>query len=224
MAAMLTTFVLLLIGSTMLYLRSQHTGILVNGKELSPTELETGRKEIHAVVEGKLTNFDGSIPTTSPISAEFKQIYVEMLADLQARSELRNDDVFLNIEPGTRQQDETRQRVVDYDSACLQFLDRSILNFQKLQAIMVKVDGKERPEMVKSIQRLELNKKDYLAMQKARETMMNFVFTERKNQQKHPPSPKDPDELSVGAQKRFLELYEAFNVALMKLHGDRPSP
>ena len=223
LAVLVTTFVVLLIITTALLLRGQHTGILVDGKELSPAELETGRKEIHAMVEGKLTNFDGSIPTNSPISAEFKQIYVDMLADLQARSELRDDDVFLNIEPGTRQPDEARQRVADYDIACLQFLDRSILNFQKHQLIIVKVDGKERPEMVKSIQRLELNKKDYLAMQRARETMVDFVFTQRKNQQKHPPNPKDRDELSVGAKKRFSELYEAFNVALMKLRNDGTS-
>ena len=162
---------------------AMHSNVFVDGKELTQIEIATGKREVKEMQ--KILNGPGhakaeeSMTATSPLSAKFKQLYIEIQKQ-ESAMEAYNEEFnivavnksMLSTQPA---RDEARKKFVDYDGTVNAYFDTEIKLIKDIQDLCVQVDGYESTEVAAVSRKLETGKSDYVKVQAARKSLLDYL-------------------------------------------------
>jgi len=159
------------------------SGVVIDGKELTRTQVRAGKREITAmtatVKPGDITSFDTSVTTTSPMSASFKQS-IQELKDAEAKME-KDSDAFdietamSNILLDKAKRDKARQQFEAFDKVTFAYIDSEIKSIANLSDIVQKVEPGSMSLFLQVASRLRTIRAGYENTRNARTKLIDFL-------------------------------------------------
>jgi len=165
------------------YLAFNHSGVTINGKELTAMELTKGKLEIKEMSkntkEGDLASINTSIETTSPLSTEFKRCFVEIQNAEKTMDKANNDfdaDKAAAMMLDTQEsRDKARALYKVQNKTALDYIETETKSINALIDLTKKVEPESLTDFQRAASRLEGMKFGYQELISTRDKIMDYL-------------------------------------------------
>ena len=160
-----------------------HSGIVINGKELTMGEATKGKLEIKEMSKntktGDLSSIDTTIETTSPLSTEFKRCFVEIqnaekIMD-KSNKEFDADAASTMILSSQESRDKAREQYKVQNKTALDYIDTEYKSILSLVALAKKIEPESLAGFERAATRLEGLKNGFQDLISTRNKLMDYL-------------------------------------------------
>ena len=164
-----------------LMLGQQHSGFILDGRELTSSQFQTGKQEVKEFMKGGYNSITEESVATSPLSIKLKNMFVNAnKEDLEIGAVKRGFDQVKtenDILGSQNQRDSARLKFKKFDQKLTTYLDKRIKMMHETESVVKKIDGVPSAELRLVTEKLDKCRRDYIGVQKVRSFLIDFVDT-----------------------------------------------
>ena len=162
-------------------LGQQHSGFILDGRELTSSQFQTGKQEVKEFMKGGYNSITEESVATSPLSIKLKNMFVNAnKEDLEIGAVKRGFDQVKtenDILGSQNQRDSARLKFKKFDQKLTTYLDKRIKMMYETESVVKKIDGVPSAELRLVTEKLDKCRRDYIGVQKVRSFLIDFVDT-----------------------------------------------